>query len=93
MTSPAGLLDEVLRVVGEAAALPDEALLQRLRAGFSGVHFSLCRDDDMPARLSPVAESAVCRIYYAQSGDHCLSLTTDADAATGLVVALVDQDE
>jgi hypothetical protein len=56
------------------------------------MHFSICSDDDMPLRLSPAAGNAYCQLYYVDSGDHCLRLTTDAEAATGLVVALCDED-
>lgn len=87
------LLDGVLDHVAINAGKPDEVLLRQLRETFSGAHFSVCRDDDMPRRLPFAAENSVCRLYYVSSGEHCLSLTTQAESATGLVVALVDQDE
>ena len=46
-----------------------------------------------PARMSPAAQNAVCCLYYVTSTGHCLSLSTDAESASGLVVALVDRDE
>lgn len=87
------LLPDVLARVGANVRLPDEELARLLRSSYEGVHFSVCRDDDMPPRVPFIVENAVCRLYYVKSGDHCVSLTTDAATATGLVVALVDQDE
>ncbi len=85
----AGVLDRVAAQTGIA----DERLLGNLREDFPGVHFSVCSDDDMPARMSPAAQNTVCRLYYVSSGGHCLSLCTYAESASGLVVALVDQGE
>ncbi len=87
------LLDGVLDRVTAQAGVADELLLRKLREDFPGVHFSVCSDDDMPARMSPAAQNTVCRLYYVSSGGHCLSLSTDAESASGLVVALVDQGE
>lgn len=93
----AGVVGNVLAVVahqaGKQPAMPDELLLCHLRESFPGVHFSLCSDDDMPRRMPFAAENEVCRIYYVSSGGHCLSLTADADSATGLVIARVDPGE
>ena len=87
------LLSEVLDRIATQAGAPEELLLAELRQAFPGVHFSVCRDDDMPARMSPAAQNAVCCLYYVTSTSHCLSLSTDAESASGLVVALVDRDE
>ena len=83
------LLSDVLDRVAAQAGAPEERLLAELRQAFPGVHFSVCRDDDMPARMSPAAQNALCCLYYVTS----LSLSTDAESASGLVVALVDRDE
>ena len=87
------LLSEVLERVAAQVGASEERLLAELRQAFPGVHFSICRDDDMPARMSPAAQNAVCCLYYVTSTGHCLSLSTDAESASGLVVALVDRDE
>ena len=87
------LLGEVLDHVSRNGGLADEALAVSLRERFRDVHFSVCSDDDMPPRVPFAAENALCRLYFVQSGEHCLSLTTDADAATGLAVARIDPDE
>ena len=89
----APLLERVLATLAALAAQPDETVLGRLRQDFDGVHFSLCRDDDVPARVACAAANAVCRLYYVASGEHCLSLTGDAAAASGLLVAWLTEDE
>lgn len=70
-----------------------ESLLAALRAAFPGTTISLCGEDDVPPRLAPAAENGVCRLYYVDAGDHCLRLTTDAEAASGIVVALCGKDD
>lgn len=85
-------LATVLAHAAARAALPHEALAQDLRGTFPGRHISVCGEDDVPPRLTPAAENDACLIYYVTTGDHCLSLTNDAAAATGLVVALCDTE-
>lgn len=89
----AELLDQVLRHVAGAASTVHEILAQDLRSAFPGRHLSVCNEDDIPPRLNPAAENAICLIYYVATGDHCLSLTSDAEAATGIVVALRGEDD
>ena len=86
------LLTKVMEQVVSRASDLGDVLVTHLRSSFPGVHFSVCSDDDMPPRLAPAAGNAFCRLYYVDSGDHCLRLTGDAEAATGLVVALRDWD-
>lgn len=85
-------LDAVLVRVAASPGPTFEALAQALRAAFPGRHISVCGEDDVSPRLAPAAENAACLIYYVATGDHCLSLTNDAAAATGIVVALRDDD-
>ncbi len=86
-------LDQVLQHVAGASSSIHEVLAQGLRAAFPGKHLSVCNDDDIPPRLKPAAENATCLIYYVSTGEHCLSLTNDAETATGIVVALRGEDE
>lgn len=87
------LLDGVLAHVAGAAAATYEGLLAELRATFPGRHISVCGEDDISPRVKPAAENAACQIYYVASSEHCLSLTNDAAAATGIVVALRGEDD
>jgi len=86
-------LDEVLARLAVPPAPTFGALAQALRAAFPGRHISVCGEDDISPRLAPAAENAVALIYYVAAGDHCLSLTSDPAAATGIVVALRDPEE
>ena len=88
----ASLLSRVLEQVTSHASDLADTLVTHLRKTFPGIHFSICNDDDMPPRLQHVVGNAFCRLYYVDSADHCLRLTTDAESATGLVVALCDWD-
>jgi len=87
------MMANVMDTVAQHATDLGDVLVTRLRADFPGVHFSVCSDDDMPPRLAPVAGNGFCRLYYVDSANHCLRLTSDAEAATGLVVALRDWDD
>ena len=89
----ASLLDEVLDDLNGRSKTLADALVGHLRSTFPGVHFTVCSDDDIPPRLSPAAGNDFCKVYYVASSEHCLSLTSDAEAATGLVVALCDGDD
>jgi hypothetical protein len=87
------LLSTVLNQVASRSAEREDVLVTMLRKSHPGTHFSICNDDDMPPRLAPVAGNSFCRLYYVDSADHCLRLTSDSEAATGLVVALRDWDD
>ncbi len=65
----------------------DEANLTALRQTWPDIHFTLCADDDVPARLKPIAEGAGYGIYLISSASHCIGFTTQPEAATGLVLA------
>jgi hypothetical protein len=86
----AELLNRVLRGVSPRLTFDD--LARQLRASFPGVHITVCGEDDIPPRLSPAAENEHCYLYYVDANEHCLKLTTDAEAATGLAVALRSDD-
>ena len=52
------LLPEVLDRVAQNIRQPDEELARLLRSSYEGLHFSVCRDDDMPPRVPFIAENA-----------------------------------
>ena len=89
----AALLAKVMDQIVSRPNIAEDVLVGHLRSTFPGVHFTVCSDNDMPARLASVAGNDFCRLYYVDGADHCLRLTTDAEAATGLVVALCDDEE
>lgn len=59
-----------------------------LRTSFPGVRFTFCSTDDISVRR-PVVELDDFEIYL-YGGDHCLTLSSDYDAAHGVVVADVE---
>lgn len=86
------LLERVLDHVASAPAKLAVELAADLRAAFPGTPFTVCGEDDIPARLSAAAGNAACDLYYIDANEYCLKLTADAAAASGIVVALRGED-
>lgn len=70
----------------------DEAVVSGLRKAFPDYHFTYCLDDDIVTG-KPVVEREAFNLYLIDGREHCLCLTNDHDAATGVVVAEVVEDE
>lgn len=70
----------------------DETAIGALRSAHPGVHFTLCNDDDVPARLAPAARRSGFRVYLVDAGEHCVKFTTEPEHASGLVFASVDDE-
>jgi hypothetical protein len=87
----AALLESVLGGVSPRLTFDD--LARQLRAAHPGVHITVWGEDDVPPRLPPAAENEYCYIYYVDANEHCLKLTTDAESATGVCVALRGEDD
>jgi hypothetical protein len=83
-------LDGILGAVSPRLTFDD--LARQLRAAFPTIHVTVCGEDDVPPRLTPAAENQHCYLYYVDANEHCLKLTTDAEAATGVAVALRSDD-
>lgn len=86
------VLPKVMDLVAARASDLSDVIVGALRQSFPGIHFSICSDEDIPPRLTPAAGNPYCELYYVDSGGHCLRLTNDPEAATGLVVALREWD-
>ena len=69
----------------------DEATVLALRQQYQPVHFTYCMDDDLPNNV-PVIENAAFNLYLIDGREHCLCLTNDYEAATGIVVAEIIPD-
>ncbi|MCX8017128.1 MAG: DUF6129 family protein [Rhodocyclaceae bacterium] len=83
-------------LLAQIAVLPAPTLAtleQALREAFPDRRITVCSEDDIPPRIRPAAENAVGLIYYIAAEEHCLTLTNDATAASGIVVALRDTEE
>lgn len=63
-----------------------------LRHNYPHVHFSYCLDDDVTHGRS-VFSGPRFNLYLIDGRDHCLALTTDAEIATGILVAEVGDNE
>jgi hypothetical protein len=71
----------------------DETAVASLRDAYPNLFFTLCGDDDIPARLAPALKREGFNVYLADARDHCVSLTTDLEGATGIVFATVAEDD
>ncbi|MEF8700492.1 MAG: DUF6129 family protein [Candidatus Accumulibacter sp. UW26] len=79
-------------VAGTPASLSDGDLQRALREHFAGLRVVVCNDDDVPPRVSPVFANVRCNLYYLDASEHCVTLTGDAGAASGLVVGRLTED-
>ena len=86
---PESMIRELLDHVALHLHGSHDEMAASLRGRFPAIHVTVCSDDDMPSRVPFVAENPHCRLYYVASGEHCLSLTDDADVATGVVLGLI----
>ena len=69
----------------------DETTVLALRQEFQPLHFTFCMDDDLPNN-TPVSEHKDFNLYLIDGREHCLCLTSDYEAATGIVVAEIIAD-
>ncbi len=89
-----GIVERVADAVAEASPfLLDIDLQKQLRGEFDGLRVVVCSDDDVPANVSPALGNSRCKLYYLDAGEHCVKLTQDAAAASGLVVGLLGADD
>lgn len=86
------LLKRVLDRVAQAPVRLEFELANDLRAAFPGTHFTVCGEDDIPPRLKAAAGNEACELFYIDANEHCLKLSADAAAASGIVVALRGED-
>lgn len=84
-----GVLSKASTLVAQAG--PGDACIAVLRQQWPNLRFVACSEDDIPARLSPALEAEGFNLYLVGSGDHCLALTRDLEAAIGIVVARVEE--
>jgi hypothetical protein len=85
--------DTLAKVVAQVDAIGlGEATVAALRQAWPGIHFTWCLDDDIPARLKPVAQGAGYGVYLVSGAEHCVAFTDHLEAATGLVLAARSED-
>ncbi|EGW20203.1 DUF6129 family protein [Methylobacter tundripaludum] len=84
--------NQVNAIAAEIEALGvDESTISVLRQQYQSIHFTYCMDDDLPNN-TPVIEHKDFNLYLVDGREHCLCLTNDYEAATGIVVAEVIAD-
>lgn len=69
-----------------------EETVTTLRQEFPEVHFTYCTDDDI-LDVTPVESHEGFKIYLVDGRDHCLKFTSNLEAATGVVLAEVIEDD
>lgn len=81
------------QIANFALALGDlnEDTLTVIKQNWPDLRFTLCSDEDMPARMPPALQRERFNLYMVGSGEHCISLTTDMEQAVGVVLAWVDE--
>ncbi len=68
----------------------DERSVAALRLAHPDIHFTLCSDNDIPARLTAAVSRAAFNIYLVDATAHCAKFTTDPEQASGIVFATLD---
>ncbi len=86
--------DTLQQIAARATALGalNDAVLHTLKTSWPELCFTLCSDDDMPARMKPALSGEQFNLYLVGGGEHCISLTDDPQCAIGVVLAQVDED-
>lgn len=79
---------DLVRTIAEKADSHgwDESAIMALRAAYPTVHLTHCLDDDI-LEGRPVLTCPGGNVYLVDGREHCLRLTDDYEAATGLVLA------
>lgn len=93
MIAPGTLEQLAASVANASPTLGDMELQQRLRTEFDGLRVVVCNDDDVPPRVPAALGNGRCNLYYLDANEHCVKLTTDVDAACGVVVGLLGEDD
>lgn len=86
-----GLLQQIIART-ETLGLSETAVAA-LRRQWPGLSFTLCSENDIPARLNPHASGAGFDLYLVSGAEHCVAFTDHLEAASGLVLASRDEDE
>ena len=84
--------ETLAQIASTASSLGElnEDAMASLKKTWPELRFTFCNDDDMPARMPSALQCENFNLYLVGGGEHCLSLTTDAEQAIGVVLACVD---
>lgn len=84
-------LDRIANAAAMLGELNEDALAS-LKQTWPDLRFTLCSDDDMPARMPATLQRERFNLYLVNGSEHCLSLTDDPLQAIGVVLAQVDDE-
>jgi hypothetical protein len=87
----ADILAQVTARAGEVGL--SAAGISTLRQAWPEIHFTFCSDDDVPARLQPAAAGEGFAVYLVSGAQHCVGFTNHLEAATGLVLAELCEED
>lgn len=73
------------------AAGTSDGLISELRRRWPEHHFTICLDEDIGISR-PVREGRGYNLYLVAGGSGCIGFTEDAAAATGMVIAELEQE-
>lgn len=69
-----------------------ESSIQKLKSKHQDLHITIDEDDNI-IETKPVIEKPEFNIYLVDTSDHCFSLTSDEQIATGIVIARIDEED
>jgi hypothetical protein len=81
-------LDQVARILARTGL--DDDILGALREAFRDVHLTYCINEDIGTG-EPIRRADGFNMYLVDGRGHCPCLTTDMEAATGIVLAKVEK--
>lgn len=84
-------LDKIAALVTDHGI--DADAVPALRSVYPQIHFTFCSDDDVIGGPDPVHEAEKFNIYLVDGSDHCMELTRDFSAATGILIAEVTEED
>lgn len=87
---PPERLDQLALIVQRAGL--NEQTLSLLRETFADMHLTHCMDQDM-GFAEPARRASGFNLYLVDGRGHCMQLTSDLEAATGVVLAEVDPEQ
>lgn len=68
-----------------------DTITRDLKTKWPDTHFTYCLDDDISAAL-PVREYETFNLYFVSGNGGCISFTSSAELATGLVIAEIEEE-
>jgi hypothetical protein len=83
-------LDQVSLIVSRAGL--NDQTLATLRQAFQDMHLTYCMDEDIGVG-EPIRREQGFNLYLVDGRGHCIGFTTDMDAATGIVLAELGDEQ